>query len=89
MFNKSDLAMDVARGNGASFRYRHFGMMASVGGYRAVADLKLAGWGVRGFLAWLFWRSAYFTYLMSTHNKILVPMYWFKSFVFGRDVSRF
>lgn len=44
---------------------------------------------VKGFLAFALWRAAYWTEQVSIVNKILIPMYWFKSAVFGRDISRF
>ena len=42
-----------------------------------------------GMAAFLFWRGAYWTMSVSTANKMLIPMYWFKAFVFGRDLGRF
>jgi len=69
------------------FRYRHFGMLAYVGSSKALADL--AAVKGRGFSTWLFWRSAYITKLVSLKNKMLVLFDWFKTFVFGRDISRF
>ncbi|KAG6865699.1 hypothetical protein C0991_012515 [Blastosporella zonata] len=42
-----------------------------------------------GRLAWLLWRSAYFTMTLSVKNKILVPFYWFLTWIFGRDLTRF
>ncbi|KAF5350487.1 hypothetical protein D9756_008688 [Leucocoprinus leucothites] len=42
-----------------------------------------------GRLAWLLWRSAYFTMTLSWRNKILVPTYWFLNWIFGRDLTRF
>ncbi|KAJ3109634.1 hypothetical protein HDU97_003108 [Phlyctochytrium planicorne] len=42
-----------------------------------------------GVGAWLFWRSAYFTMSVSTKNKLLIPMFWFLTWIFGRDTSRF
>lgn len=90
--------------NHRSFAYSHRGMMAYVGGYRGVVSVgdvenrDIAAWRQRfrkrfwqlnGIRAWLFWRSAYFTMLRSWPNQILVPMYWFKAWVFGRDFSRF
>ena len=42
-----------------------------------------------GFAALLMWRFAYWGQQVSFVNKILIPMYWFKSFFFGRDVSRY
>jgi NADH:ubiquinone reductase (non-electrogenic) len=43
----------------------------------------------RGFAAFLLWRAAYWTRAVSISNKMLILMYWFKSAVFGRDISRF
>jgi NADH:ubiquinone reductase (non-electrogenic) len=69
------------------FRYRAYGMLAYVGGHRALADL--ASFKGKGFSSWLFWRSAYLTKLVSMKNKILVVFDWTKTFLFGRDISRF
>mmetsp|Transcript_4275 Transcript_4275/g.5007 ORF Transcript_4275/g.5007 Transcript_4275/m.5007 type:complete len:274 (-) Transcript_4275:285-1106(-) len=44
---------------------------------------------LHGLISFLTWRSAYWGMQTSISNKILIPMYWFKSFVFGRDISRF
>eukprot|EP00455_Lapot_gusevi_P003426 TRINITY_DN1139_c0_g1_i5.p1 TRINITY_DN1139_c0_g1~~TRINITY_DN1139_c0_g1_i5.p1 ORF type:complete len:239 (-),score=56.56 TRINITY_DN1139_c0_g1_i5:111-773(-) len=83
----NQMARNIPHENIPPFSYRHRGMLAYIGSYRALADLgEIKG---RGFLAWLFWRSAYLTNLLSIRNKILVPMYWFKSWAFGRDVSSF
>ena len=69
------------------FAYRHMGMMAYIGDKRALADMKnVKG---RGFTTWLFWRSAYLTKLVSLRNKILVANDWLRTFIFGRDISRF
>ena len=71
----------------APFHYHHFGMLAYIGSNRALADLaKVKG---RGLTTWIFWRSAYLTKLVSVKNKILVVFDWLKTFVFGRDISRF
>jgi NADH dehydrogenase FAD-containing subunit len=42
-----------------------------------------------GFVAWCIWRSAYWTRTVSLANKLLIPMYWFKTWAFGRDVTTF
>lgn len=69
------------------FEYRHMGMLAYIGERRALADLKnVKG---RGFATWLFWRSAYLSKLVSTKNKMLVLGGWVRTFLFGRDISRF
>ena len=48
-----------------------------------------AGPTFTGFLAMLAWRGGYLSKQLSWTNMMLVPMYWFKSAVFGRDISRF
>ncbi len=69
------------------FIYHHRGMLAYIGSNRALADLpQVKG---RGFSTWIFWRSAYLTKLVSWKNKILVVFDWIKTFIFGRDSSRF
>jgi len=69
------------------FEYRHMGMMAYIGRRRALADLKnVKG---RGWVTWIFWRSAYLTKLVSWKNKLLVISDWIWAFIFGRDISRF
>lgn len=69
------------------FRYKHYGMLAYIGSSKALADLStIKG---RGFSTWLFWRSAYLTRLVSLKNKVLVIFDWLKTFIFGRDISRF
>lgn len=70
-----------------AFKYRNMGMLAYIGDNRALADLpQIKG---KGFATWLFWRSAYLTKLVSWKNKILVLFDWFKTLIFGRDISRF
>ncbi len=78
----------LARGKAVSpFRYKNLGMLAYVGSNRALADL--ASVKGHGFATWLFWRSAYITKLVSLKNRILVLFDWTKTFLFGRDISRF
>ncbi len=78
----------LAKGKpGKAFKYRHMGMLAYIGDRRALADTGyLKG---HGFLTWIFWRSAYVTKLVSFKNKILVLFDWMKTWIFGRDISRF
>jgi len=71
----------------AQFRYKHYGMLAYVGSERALADLESVKG--KGFSTWLFWRSVYITRLVSFKNKVLVLFDWLKTFIFGRDISRF
>ena len=69
------------------FRYRHLGMLAYVGGNRALADLQ--AFKGRGWTTWLFWRSTYLSRIVSLKNKILVMFDWLKVQMFGRDISQF
>ena len=55
-----------------TFKYRFLGMMTSLGTYRGVADF--GGAKMKGFAAFLAWRSAYWTMSVSITNKILIPM---------------
>lgn len=69
------------------FKFAFRGAMAYVGGYEALADIpqhKHSGW-----FAWVLWRSFYVTTALSWKNRMLIPMYWFLTFFFGRDTSRF
>lgn len=56
------------------FRYRDFGMMATIGRKSAVAQL----WGVHfdGLFAWLLWSAAHVYYLIGFRNRLAVMMNW-------------
>lgn len=69
------------------FRWKTSGMLAYIGGGKALADLPHVKWSGRG--AWLFWRSVYLTKLVSPANKVKVLFDWLKALLFGRDLSRF
>ena len=44
---------------------------------------------ISGFAAMLAWKGGYLSKQLSWQNMLLIPMFWFKSYVFGRDISRF
>ncbi|KAI9592940.1 FAD/NAD-P-binding domain-containing protein [Syncephalis fuscata] len=73
-----------------TFTFHNLGMMAYIGGNKAIAEYKTPT-DVRqsGLLAWIMWRSAYLTYSVSWRNKFLIPMHWIAKTLFGRDLSRF
>mmetsp|Transcript_5182 Transcript_5182/g.6338 ORF Transcript_5182/g.6338 Transcript_5182/m.6338 type:complete len:316 (+) Transcript_5182:474-1421(+) len=79
------------------FRFFNLGSMASLGEMKGIYDGSKIGVKGReinapksaGFLAFLLWRSAYIGRQTSIQNKIMIPMHWLKSYLFGRDVSRF
>ncbi|KAK9239345.1 pyridine nucleotide-disulfide oxidoreductase-domain-containing protein [Lipomyces kononenkoae] len=69
------------------FVFNNRGIMAYIGGWRAIVQGN--GGEVKGRTAWLLWRGAYFSMSVSIKNKILIPIYWFTNWMFGRDISRF
>ena len=75
------------------FEYKFLGAMASLGTFKGVADLGPIVPGsagkLKGLIAFIAWRSAYWSKSVSITNKILIPMYWFKQYFFGRDISKF
>ncbi|CAG8609016.1 8266_t:CDS:10, partial [Ambispora leptoticha] len=74
------------------FKFRYLGVMAYIGKKEALVDLTQAvspQAKESGVLAWFLWRSVYLSYTISIRNKLLIPMYWFLTLVFGRDISRF
>ncbi|KAI1811250.1 FAD/NAD(P)-binding domain-containing protein [Poronia punctata] len=79
-FNKGDR-------DGKPFRFRNWGVMTYLGSWRAIHQSSADE--LTGRAAWFLWRTAYLTRSMSIRNKIMVPVYWFMSWVFGRDISRF
>lgn len=69
------------------FVFKPWGMLAYVGGYKAIHDLPVDK--SQGLHSWILWRSAYATGLGSWRLRMQVPIDWFKTFFFGRDTSRF
>jgi len=70
------------------FVYHHKGALAYVGDWRGLFDSPTS-FKESGLLAWIIWRTAYLTQTVSWKNKILIPSYWFLTWAFGRDTSRF
>lgn len=69
------------------FKFRNWGTLTYLGGWKAIHQSSADT--LRGWVAWIVWRGAYLTRSMSVRNKLMVPVYWFVSWVFGRDISRF
>ncbi|KAL2760892.1 hypothetical protein ACRALDRAFT_1026089 [Sodiomyces alcalophilus JCM 7366] len=72
------------------FHYTHQGSLAYIGSEKAVADVSWWNGNIAsgGRMTYLFWRSAYLSMCFSTRNRLLVSIDWFKSKMFGRDISR-
>ncbi|KAK5664216.1 hypothetical protein OQA88_432 [Cercophora sp. LCS_1] len=69
------------------FKFRNWGTLTYLGGWKAIHQSSADE--LKGWVAWIVWRGAYLTKSMSVKNKIMVPLYWFVSWLFGRDISRF
>ncbi|KAL2164468.1 hypothetical protein VTH06DRAFT_3684 [Thermothelomyces fergusii] len=69
------------------FRFRNWGTLTYLGSWKAIHQSQADE--LRGWVAWIVWRGAYLTKSMSWRNKLLVPMYWVVSWIFGRGISRF
>ncbi|GMI01190.1 hypothetical protein TrVE_jg7632 [Triparma verrucosa] len=92
------LAKSLAGRKMDEFKFFSLGSMASLGDSKGIYDGSNVGdpYGysgmlprIKGVLAWMAWRSAYWGKQVSLANKFLIPVYWFKSWVFGRDISKF
>ena len=79
------------------FKFINMGSMATLGGWKGVIDFSQVGeitkpkkFGTAtGLLAFVVWRSAYLGRQVSLENMVFIPLYWMKSLLFGRDISRF
>lgn len=76
------------------FQYKNRGAMAGMGFGSGVVDLTNTDlpspkMTIDGAAAFATWRATYLTKQLSWSNMVLIPMYWFKALVFGRDISRF
>eukprot|EP00514_Thraustochytrium_sp_LLF1b_P005241 CAMPEP_0184517450 /NCGR_PEP_ID=MMETSP0198_2-20121128/5564_1 /TAXON_ID=1112570 /ORGANISM="Thraustochytrium sp., Strain LLF1b" /LENGTH=477 /DNA_ID=CAMNT_0026907829 /DNA_START=191 /DNA_END=1624 /DNA_ORIENTATION=- len=79
------------------FKYFSLGSMVTFGQFNGAVDMTHVGetddtknFGfMQGIMSFFMWRSAYLLRQNSWTNRALIPMYWFKSFVLGRDISRF
>ena len=68
------------------FFFSSLGMMASLGGRKAVAELP--GKAVlTGFPAWFLWRSYYLSRLPGLERKLRVAFDWTLELLFARDIS--
>lgn len=70
-----------------AFRFRNWGTLTYLGGWKAIHQSRVDE--LKGWAAWVVWRGAYLTKSMSVRNKLLVPIYWMISWLFGRGISRF
>eukprot|EP00804_Cyclotella_cryptica_P001218 CCRYP_012727-RA/>CCRYP_012727-RA protein AED:0.05 eAED:0.05 QI:677/1/1/1/0.66/0.5/4/195/676 len=73
------------------FRFLNLGMLAYTGGGEALSQVQLGDvpiLSVAGSVSYLLWRSVYLVKQVATRNRILVTFDWWKSKLFGRDITR-
>ncbi|GJQ14764.1 hypothetical protein GpartN1_g6555.t1 [Galdieria partita] len=73
------------------FQFLSLGILAYIGRERAMAQIEtgLEKIKMAGVLTYLLWQSVYITKQVSFRNRVLVLFDWFKTRVFGRDMSQF
>ncbi|ORY77229.1 pyridine nucleotide-disulfide oxidoreductase-domain-containing protein [Leucosporidium creatinivorum] len=76
-----------------AFEFNNMGIMTYIGNWNALFDRSNASGGPKpkeaGRLAWLIWRSAYWSQALSLRNKASLAFYWFLNWIFGRSITRF
>jgi NADH:ubiquinone reductase (H+-translocating) len=68
------------------FRYRNFGMLATIGRFAAVADFGRLRFG--GFVAWVLWLFVHLMKLVSFENRLLVFIQWGWNFLTFKRPAR-
>lgn len=68
------------------FSYQSLGMMAALGGRKAVAQLP-GDRVITGFIAWFLWRTYYLLRLPGLDRKIRVAFDWTLELIFPRDTA--
>jgi NADH dehydrogenase len=79
----------VARNKGGTaeaFRYRDYGLLATIGRSRAVA--QIGGLHISGFLAWVLWSVAHVYFLIGFRNRFIVALNWAWSYITFQRGSR-
>ena len=66
------------------FNYRSKGMLASLGGYRGVAEIF--GIQITGLLAWVIWRAIYIGMLPGFTTRLRVALNWLFDYFLPRTI---
>ena len=70
----------AGKGRGvAPFRYRDFGILATIGRKHAVAEIGRLR--ITGFFAWLLWSFAHIYFLIGFRNRLSVALSWAWSYL--------
>jgi NADH dehydrogenase len=68
------------------FRYRDYGMLATIG--RRAAVVQMGGLRLRGLVAWLFWCVAHIWFLIGFRNRLQVTLDWLWAYLTFERGSR-
>lgn len=87
------LAREFNRGTAGKstqpFVFKSLGMMANLGGYTGLMTGIPGMANLSGFLAFLGWRSVYWSLQLSFRNRFMLSTDWLRTLIFGRDLTRF
>lgn len=75
----------------AGFQFLNLGILAYLGGGEALSQIQIGDFPVlsyAGSISFALWRSVYLVKQVATRNRVLVTLDWFKSAIFGRDITR-
>lgn len=74
------------RHTAGAFRYRDYGLLATIGRSRAVAQLGRLH--ISGFVAWVLWSVAHVYFLIGFRNRFIVALNWAWSYITFQRGSR-
>jgi NADH dehydrogenase FAD-containing subunit len=73
------------------FQFLNLGYLAYVGGGEALNQVKLGDvplFNYSGKVAFALWRTVYLAKQAATRNQALIVFDWFRTELFGRDITR-
>lgn len=82
----ANIAATLRGGETKPFAFTALGMMASLGGRRAVAQLP-GDRVMTGIVAWVLWRTYYLLRLPGLDRKLRVAFDWLLDVIFARDIA--
>ena len=68
------------------FKYRDKGMMATIGGFKAIGVIGKIQ--ISGLLAWLFWSLIHLVYLIGYKSKLIVIIEWLFAYFLNKRGTR-
>ncbi len=71
---------------GAKFKYRDLGSMATISRFHAVVSFK--GMRISGFAGWLMWLVVHITFLTGFRNRLAAVFHWSNTFLAGGRAER-